>query len=163
MAWDAYLTGDGLQGESQRAGHEDEIELVGFDFGGSNPTSVGVGKGGGVGTVNLADFNIIKKTDASSATLFQHMCTGQHFPTCKVTMYKSGGDAGPVEFLLFEFEEAYVTNITWSGSEGGEEIPTESVSFAFGKVTITYNQQAPDGTVAGSFVGAWDIRTGEAG
>ena len=159
-AWDAYLTVDGVTGESQRAGHEGEIELISFDQGGSNPSSVGIGSGGGTGTVNLTSFNFMKKTDAASAQLFQHMCTGKHFPTAKVTLYKSGGDGGAVDYLSFDFEEVYVDNITWSGSEGGDGIPMESVSMSFGKFTITYNEQNPDGTKGGSHVGSWDVRTG---
>lgn len=160
MAWDAYLTVDGVSGESQRSGHEGEIELIAFDFGGSNPSSVGIGSGGGTGTVNLSGFNFVKKTDAASAELFAKMCTGNHFPTAMLTMYKSGGDAGAVDYLLFEFEEVYVDAINWSGSEGGDGVPTESVSFSFGKVTITYNEQNPDGTKGGSHVGSWDVRVG---
>lgn len=160
MAWDAFLEVDGVSGESQRSGHEGQIELISFDFGGSNPSSVGIGSGGGTGTVNLAGFNFIKKTDAASAELFQHMCTGNHFPVATLTMYKSGGDAGAVDYLIFAFEEVYVDAINWSGSEGGDGVPTESVSFSFGKVEITYNEQNPDGTKGGSHVGSWDVRTG---
>ena len=158
-AWDAFLEVDGVSGESQRAGHEGQIELRAFDFGGTNPSSVGVGSGGGTGTVNLSSFNFMKKTDASSAEMFQRMCTGTHFPTATLTMYKSGGDAA-LDYLLFEFEEVYVDNITWSGSEGGDGVPDESVSFSFGKVVITYNEQNPDGTKGGAHVGSWDNRTG---
>lgn len=160
MAWDAYLTLDGVTGESQRAGHEGQIELISFSFGGSNPSSIGVGKGGGTGTVNLSSFSFIKQTDAASTELFKRMCQGMHFPTANITMYKSGGDA-PLDYLLFDFEEVYVDNITWSGQEGGSEIPTEQVSMSFGSVKMTYNEQNPDGTKGGAHEGGWDVRTGE--
>ena len=160
MAWDAYLTIDGVSGESQRQGHEGEIELIAFNFGGSNPSSIGIGSGGGTGTVSLSSFTITKKTDASSAELFQHMCTGEHFPVGKLTMYKSGGAAGALAFLVYEFEDMYVDNISWSGAEGGDNIPMESISFSFGKVTITYPEQNVDGTAGGDHVGSWDVRVG---
>lgn len=160
MAWDAYLTVDGVSGESQRKGHEGEIEIISFSFGGSNPSSVGIGSGGGTGTVNLSSVNFVKMTDAASAELFKHMCMGKHFPKAKMTAYKSGGDK-PLDYLIFEFEEFYVDNISWSGSQGGSEIPTESVSASFGSVKITYNEQNPDGTKGGAHEGGWDVRTGE--
>ena len=160
MAWDAYMTVDGVSGESQRKGHEGEIEVISFSFGGSNPSSVGVGSGGGTGTVNLSSFNMMKKTDAASAEMFAHMCSGKHFPTGTVTLYKSGGDAGALAYLVYEFEELYVDNIQWSGSEGGDNIPMESVSMSYGKVVITYTEQKPDGTAGGDHVGSWDVRTG---
>jgi len=159
MAWDAFLTLEGVSGESQRAGHEGEIELISFSFGASNPSSIGIGSGGGTGKVTLSSFNVMKKTDASSVGMFRASCNGQHFPTAKATLYKSGGDTA-LQYLLFEFEEVYVDNIQWSGAEGGDNVPMESVSFSFGKVTITYTQQNPDGTAGGDFQGSWDIRTG---
>ncbi len=157
--WDAYMTVEGVTGESQREGHEGEIELKSFSFGGSNISSVGQGGGGGTGTVSLSEFSILKMTDATSAELFQHMCDGEHFPTAKVTLYKSGGSAGPLDYLVYDFEEVYVTSVQWSGSEGGDPVPHEQVSFAFGKVGITYAEQNQDGTRGGDHVGSWDVRT----
>ncbi len=158
MAWDAYLTVEGVSGESQRSGHEGQIEIIAFSFGGSNPSSVGVGGGGGTGTVNLSSFTVTKKTDASSAELFQQMCQGVHFPTAELTMYKSGG-AAALPYLVYKFEELYVDSIQWSGSEGGDNIPMETVSFSFGKVVVEYTEQNPDGTAGGVHVGQWDVRT----
>jgi type VI secretion system secreted protein Hcp len=159
MAWDAYLTLEGVKGESQREGHEGEIELISFSFGATNPSSIGIGGGGGTGKVSLSSFNVMKKTDASSVGMFKASCAGQHFPTAKASLYKSGGKE-PLLYLLFEFEEVYVDNIQWSGAEGGDNIPMESVSFSFGSVTITYTQQNPDGTAGGDFQGGVDVRTG---
>jgi len=158
--WDAYLTVEGVTGESQRAGHEGEIELISFSFGASNPSSIGIGSGGGIGKADLSTFSFFKHTDASSAELFKHCCAGKHFPTAKVTMYKAGGDGGALDYLIFEFEEVYVDHIQWSGSEG-EGIPVEEVAFSFGKVVVTYNQQDAEGAKAGSFMGSWDVRTGQ--
>ena len=157
--WDAYLTVEGVKGESQRAGHEEEIELISFSFGASNPSSVGIGKGGGVGAVDLHSFTFEKHTDAASADMFKHCCSGKHYPQAKLTFYKAGGDGGALDYLIFELEEVFVDNIQWSGSEGAG-IPSEMVSFSFGKVVVTYNQQDEKGAKAGSFMGSWDVRTG---
>jgi type VI secretion system secreted protein Hcp len=159
-SWDAYLTVDGVTGESRRSGHEGEIEIQSFSFGSTNPSSVGLGGGGGVGKVSLSSFSFIKYTDAASAELFKQCCKGKHFPTAKLTLYKAGGEGGPLDYLLFEFEEVYVDSISWSGSAGGEGIPMESVDFSFGKVVVTYNQQDESGAKSGSFMGSWDVRTG---
>jgi len=159
--WDAYLTVEGVDGESQRDGHEGQIELVSFSFGASNPSSIGIGAGGGIGAVDLQAFTFEKSTDAASAELFKACCQGNHFKTAVVTLYKAGGTGGPVDYLIFEFEEVYVDNIQWSGSEV-IGIPTEVVSFSFGKVVVTYNQQDSGGAKSGSFMGSWDVRTGKA-
>jgi len=159
MAWDAYLEIEGLKGESLKKGHEGQIEVIGFSFGAQNQSSVGIGGGGGAGVVSLSSMSIMKKTDAGSAELFQYICTGEHFPKAKLTMYKSGGAAGPLPYLTMDFEELYPDSIQWSGSQGGDDVPSESVTFAFGKVTFTYSEQNEDGTKGGDHVGSWDVRT----
>ncbi len=158
MATDAYLfLSDEVGGESQRAGHEGHIEVLAWSFGGMNPASVGIGSGGGVGSVTLQDFNITKYTDSSTAALFQMMCEGQHFPEAKLTLYKAGGSAGALPYLTYEFQEVYITSMSLGGS-GAEDLPTENVTFAFGKLVMTYTQQSSDGTATGDYVGSWDVR-----
>jgi type VI secretion system secreted protein Hcp len=47
--------------------------------------------------------------------------------------------------------------VQWSGSTGGDDAPTESVSFVFGKMQIDYQPQGPDGKPLGGAVhGGWD-------
>lgn len=161
MAIDMYLTlpTSDIAGESTRAGHEGEIEVIAWSFGGANPTSLGVGGGGGAGTVALNELTITKYLDASSAELFQAMCLGEHFQTAKMTAYKSGG-AAAVAYLTLEFEQLYPTGLS-SGGSMGEDVFTESVTFSFAKVIVTYTEQGPDGTAGGDHVGSWNILTGE--
>lgn len=159
MAWDVYLQIEGVKGESKRDGHVEEIELDSFSLGGSNPASVGQGSGGGTGTVSLSSFSISKKTDAASTALFSAMCNGDHFPKAKLTMFVSGGKKA-LEKLVYEFEEVFVDSMNWSAGDGGGAVPNESISFAFGKITITYKAQNPDGTEAGAYPTSWDVRTG---
>lgn len=156
MAIDMYLTVEGISGESQRVGHEGEIEVLAWSFGGSNSSSIGIGGGGGAGKVSLQEISITKYLDASSAEIFQAMCKGEHFPTATMVAYKGGGEALP--YLKLEFEELYPTSQSMGGS-GGEDIFTENVSFAFGKVVVTYTEQGDAGTASGDHVGQWDVRT----
>jgi type VI secretion system secreted protein Hcp len=156
MAQNAFLTLDGIKGESAMDGHKDEIEILSFSFGGSNPASVGRGGGAGTGSVTLDRFQCVKYVDASSAGIFQNLCLGRHFPKAKLTVYKASGGA-PLPYLVYDFEEVFVDNQQWSGVGNGADSPTESLSFAFRKVVVTYNQQKPDGSKGGAFVASWDI------
>jgi type VI secretion system secreted protein Hcp len=106
--------------------------------------------------VSVSSFNIMKKTDGASPMLFLTCCQGDHYATAVVTLNKAAGKS-PIDFLKYEFEEVYVDNITWSGSSGGDDSPMESVSFSFGKVSITYTPQKPDGSKGSPAVGAWDL------
>jgi type VI secretion system secreted protein Hcp len=159
MAFDAYLKIDGVKGESKSKGFEDQIELLSFSWGASNPTTVGSGSGSGAGKVSISSFNLMKKTDAASGPIFQACCAGKHFPEATVTLRKSGGDA-PIDYLVYKFSEVYVDKVQWSGSSGGDDLPMENVSFTFGKVQFTYTPQSATGGEEGPVVGGWDIRAG---
>ena len=51
MALEAFLKIEGIPGESRKQGHADEIDILSFSFGASNPTTVGKGTGAGASSV----------------------------------------------------------------------------------------------------------------
>ena len=159
MAFDTFLKVEGVDGESTRAGFEKWIEIYSFSWGASNPITIGTGTTGvSAGKVSISSFNIMKKTDAASPVLFQHCCAGKHFPTAHVTLNKSTGDEKkPLDYLTYEFTEVFVESIQWSGSAGGDDTPTESVSFAFGGVKINYTPQAATGAPGTPIRGSWSL------
>ncbi len=158
MAFDAYLKLVGITGEATRAGFEGWIEVESFSFGAANPVSIGTAStGAGAGKVSLSSFNIMKMTDSSSPTLFQKCCAGQHFATGNLVLNKAGG-AAAVKFLQYDFTEVFVDSIQWSGASGGGETPSESISFAFSSVNVTYTPQKVDGTPAAAVVAGWNIK-----
>lgn len=165
MAFDTFLKftgGNDVKGESTATGHEGEIEIYSFSFGASNPVTVGSGSTGlSGGKVSISSFNVMKKTELSSAKLFAACCSGQHYPTAVVTLRKATGvDGGQQTFLQYDFEDVMVESIQWSGSTGGDDTPTESLSVAFGKVKITYSMQDDDtGAMAPKGEASWDQTT----
>jgi type VI secretion system secreted protein Hcp len=161
MAFDTFIDIAGVEGECTAKGFEKKIEIFSFSWGASNPTTVGSGKGGiSGGKVSISSFNIMKKSEKSSTALFSACCTGEHFATATVTMRKAGGAAGQKGFLEYKFTEVMVESIQWSGSSGGDDTPTESVSLAFAKVEITYNTQSADGkTFTKAGTASWDLTT----
>ncbi len=159
MAYDTFLDLQGVQGESTAKGMENKIEIYSFSWGASNPTTISSGATGlAAGKVSISSFNIMKKTEKSSPTLFQGCCTGKHFDKATVTMRKATGDSGQQAFLTYDFTDVMVDSVQWSGSSGGDDTPTESVSFAFAKVEINYQQQDSKGGSIGKAVkGSWDL------
>ncbi len=169
MAFDTYLlVGDGKTGATGTAGEATAADLkpptgwiaiYSFSWGASNPTTVGSGSTGlSAGKVSVSSFNIMKKTENSSCDLFQACCNGQHYGTAQVVMRKAAGAAGKQGiFLQYDFTDVMVESIQWSGSSGGDDTPTESVSFAFAKVKITYNKQdEKSGAVTPANNASWD-------
>ncbi len=158
MAFDTFLELAGIEGESTAKGFEKKIEIYSFSWGASNPSSIGSGSSGlSAGKVSISSFNIMKKSDMASAKLFQRCCEGQHIATAKVTMRKAGGEAGQQIFLTYEFTSCMVDSIQWSGSSGGDDTPTESLSLAFGAVKVTYFKQDAKGKMSKAGEGAWDL------
>ncbi len=157
MAFDSYLDLKDIPGESTAKGFEKKIEIFSFSWGASAPVTIGPGTGGiSASKVSISSFNIMKKTDIASPKLFSNCCLGKHIPTMKVSMRKQTG-AGQEAFLIYDFTEVMVESIQWSGSSGGDDTPTESVSFAFGKVTVEYKTQGADGKLVAGTPVVWDL------
>ena len=155
--FDAFLSIEGVDSESTRKGFEGQIEIQSFSIGANNPTSIGAGGGAGAGKVNVGNFNVMKKTDAASPLLFQACCTGKHFPKATVTFHKAGEQQ--MVFLEYKFDTVFIEDIQWSGASGGDEVPMESLSLAFGKIEMAYTKQKPDGTPDASIVAGWNLMT----
>jgi len=162
MAFDTFLKieSPNVEGESTAKDMENQIEIYSFSWGASNPTTVGSGSTGiSAGKVSISSFNIMKKTEKSSAPLFAACCAGQHYKTATVTMRKATGTDGAQQcFLKYTFTDVMVESIQWSGSSGGDDTPTESVSLAFGKCKIDYSMQDTDsGQMKSAGSASWDL------
>lgn len=156
MAYDAFLSVDGVNGDSTRQGFEGQIEVTSFSWGAVNPVTMGPGGGSGAGKAELSTFNIAKYTDSASPALFQACASGKHFPNAKLTLHKAAGDDA-LDYLVYEFDHVYVESINWSGAAGtGDDTPQENLSLAFGKVTITYTPQSEAGEPGTPVVASWD-------
>jgi len=163
MAYDAFMWFTGGEptpkGETTDETYKGKgaFEIYSFSWGASNPVTIGsAATGAGAGKVSLSSFNIMKKLDKSSPVLFHACCTGSHYATANVALRKAGGKA--MEYLTYVFTEVFVESIQWSGSSGGDDMPTESVSFAFGKVDIKYFPQDEKGGQGTAVPASWDLR-----
>ncbi len=162
MSFDTYMkiSSPDVEGESTAKDMDKYIEIYSFSWGASNPTTVGPGSSGlAAGRASVSSFNVMKKTEKSSPMLFAACCAGQHYKKAEVVMRKATGtDGGQKPFLKYTFEDVMVESIQWSGSSGGDDTPTESVSFAFAKVKIDYyKQDEATGSMASAGNASWDL------
>lgn len=154
MAFDCFIKLNGINGAVTRKGLEKFMEVYSFSFGASNPVSVGASGGMGAGKASVSSFNLMKKSDGTSPELFQACCTGKHFPDAVIQLFKAGGTQQ--KFLEYKLEDVMVESVQWSGSGGGDDTPTESLSLAFQIITVTYQSQDDKGTVGKPIIGKWD-------
>ena len=162
MAFDTFMKIEtpNVTGESTATGMTGQFEIYSFSWGASNPVTIGSGSTGVAGgKVSISSFNVMKKSEIASATLFSACCTGQHYAKITVTMRKATGTAGGQQaFLVYTFTDCMIESIQWSGSSGGDDTPTESISVAFGQVAISYSQQtASTGAITKGSTASWDL------
>lgn len=156
MAVEMFLKLAGCDGESIATGHENEIELLGWNWGVLNQGSSSMGGGSGTGKASFQDLSITKYVDKATATILSNCAKGNHFATGVLTCRKVGGNS-PLEYLKIELDQVFVSAVQHSGNLG-DELTVESVSLNFAKVDVTYSPQSTQGTAAGSVPFKWDIR-----
>jgi type VI protein secretion system component Hcp len=103
-----------------------------WSWGASNPVDIGSGStGAGAGKASISDLNVQKNFDQCSPALFGAVVTGKHFNTLTLTQLDGNGNV----VLTLTLSEVLVSSWQMSGSVN-QDLPIESVSFAFAKVCI---------------------------
>ena len=145
MAVDMFLKLDGIEGESTDSKHKDEIEVLSFSWGVSNPATAARG-GAAAGKVSPTDFSIVKRLDTASPQLLEKICQGEHIGFGLLTLQKSGEK--PVEYLKIKLTDILISGYSTGGNNGTGE-PAEQVSFSFSSVEVSAAEQGPDGSTGG--------------
>lgn len=156
MAVDYYLNIDGVQGESKDATHTNQIDVVSFSWGASQPGTFGHGSGGTAGKVQMSDFSFTMTSNKATTALLNACATGQHIKSAILYCRKSTGKKQD-DYMIWTMQPIIVASYQTGGSSGAE-VPVDSVSLNFGKIKVEYKIQTDDkGTLAtgGSF--GWDL------
>jgi len=157
MAFDAFLRVDGAPGESMDSNHKDWIEILSYHHGVLQPVSYSASTAGGAAAerANFTTFTITKQVDKSSPKLFEASFTGRHIKEIVIEVCRAGGDKQ--KFMEIKMEQVLISSYDHDGGGAGE-FPTETVSFAPGKIYMTYSQQKRDDGVAGGNVACgWSL------
>jgi type VI secretion system secreted protein Hcp len=154
--YDAFLKIEGppLTGESSDDKHKGEIEIFDFAFNAKHAQTMGSGTGGsGAGRVALSGFRFSKRTDTTSPLLFQHCAAGTHFDKMTVCLRRAGKTQQ--EYLKYTFGTTFIESVECGGLKG-EDITTETITFAYGRIGIDYAPQKADGNLGAAIHGGWD-------
>ncbi len=157
MASDTFLQIDGIKGESTDKDHKDWIEVLSFNWGVSQMASGSASSSGG-GSTQRADFqdlSIVKELDSSSTLLNKACWGGQHIDKVVLELNRAAGDKRQ-KYMEYKMENVIISSISIGGGGGG--IPTESVTFNYGKITTTYTKQArKGGGGSGEVPAGWNL------
>ncbi|MGH9343691.1 MAG: Hcp family type VI secretion system effector [Terriglobia bacterium] len=160
MAIDYYLKLDGVEGESQAAGHEKEIELLSWSWGASNPGSLHYGSGGGTGKASAQDFSCSLRIGKGSFNLVKFCSNGKHIASGILTARKTSGSGNPQDYLTITMTEVIISSFQTGGS-GGDDVPIESISLNFAKFEYDYKVQSEDGkSMVSAGKATWDLAKG---
>jgi type VI secretion system secreted protein Hcp len=147
-----------LKGETQDKTYVGAIEIAEFSFGAENVVTIGsatTGAGGGKAT--FKEFTIKKVVDSVTPSLLTALCTGSHFGEVLLYLRKSGAAAGTIAtqtYLTFRFKMVFVSDIDISGSSG-DDVPSETVTFRYGSMQISYKPQDSTGKLGVEKMAMW--------
>lgn len=162
MAVDIILKlSNDIKGESEISGHEDEIDIVSWDWGMTQSGTGHQGHGSGGGKVNVNDMHMMKYVDLSTNDLIKKCANGTHIEKGELFVRKSGGEA-PVEYLIITMENIMITSYNTGGSANDEDKVAENLSLNFKKFEVKYTLQEASGAPGAESIAGWDVGKNEA-
>jgi type VI secretion system secreted protein Hcp len=159
MAPDIFAKIGDIKGESSDAKHKEEIEVLSFSWGVTNPGTMAAGTGAGPGKATFQDLSIVHKIDKASPLLLRACATGEHLKEVTITHRKAGKEQH--EYLIVKMSDVIITGVTHGGSN--EHPGSENVSLAFAKLDFEYKPQKADGSLEAGIHFKYDLKTSKVG
>jgi type VI secretion system secreted protein Hcp len=146
-----------IKGESVDGKHQDEIEVLSFSWGVTNPVSTTPGGGVGAGKVTFQDLSIVHNIDKASPLLLKACAQGTVLKDATITHRKSG--KGQLDYLVVKLNDVIITGVTHSGASDQPATGSETVILAFAKMDFEYKPQKPDGSLDAGIHFKYDLKT----
>lgn len=152
MAVDMFLKIDGIDGESKDSVFKGNFHLKSCDFGVEQVGTAVTGGGLGAGKAKFTDFNFVIDTQKGTQAMLVYCASGKHIPKVVLSCRKAGGKQEV--YYTAEMKDCLITNVTTSI---GEE-STDTVTFNFVSLYVSYAAQKEDGTLEGPAKGGYDLK-----
>jgi len=141
---DAYLSvrtkrAGELKGEVSAKGHENAIEVHGFQFGVAASSAIGSGQA--TAKRQYKHLVVTKRLDSSSTSLMSALATNDEIKELKLALRKPG--EGQEDFFTITLAGARVVGVDLDFDASGETV--ERASFAFTKIDVEYRVQGANG------------------
>lgn len=100
---------------------------------------------------------IVKGLDKATPALNLACCQGKHIPKVAIEICRATGTK--VKYMEYKMEDVIISGVTISGnSGGGDALPTETVTFNYGKLSWNYIEtDHQTGDVKGSIEKFWSL------
>ena len=142
MPLTGYLKLPDIEGESRRAEHEDEIDIMAADWSMAQAANMQIGSGRTSSRATVNPINLSKYYDASSPYLALACMQGKAFDEAVIAFRQDSGEVH-LDFLVITLTNVVISNYSMSGSDGSEQF-MDSFSLAFETITVKYTKQADD-------------------
>jgi type VI secretion system secreted protein Hcp len=139
---DMFLKVEGVTGEAGDAKHENEIEVVSWNW--ALQASVNAATGMAKGKARLSELQVVKRVDQATTTLMGFVNNNKLVKSAKLTVRKAG--TTPLEYFTIELEDVRITAVK-TESENTELV--EHVNLGFSKVKVSYVRQSSTGASGG--------------
>jgi type VI secretion system secreted protein Hcp len=158
MVVDMFLKIDGIQGESTDDRHRDEIDILSYAWGESQPAAAlpTASAGSAAGRVTMQDFHFVMRVNKASPKLFLACAAGAHIRNAILTVRRPGEN--PVEFIKWTFTDITVASYQTASNVPTGEPPTDQLSLRFSKIEVEYRAMRPDGSLDAPIKAGWDVQ-----
>lgn len=147
-----------IAGESRRAEHEDEIDIMSIDWNMSQASNMQQGSGRTSSRATVNPVGITKIYDASSPYLALACMQGKAFDEIVISFRQDSGEAH-LDYLKITLMNVVISSYSLNGSAMGEEI-SDSISLSFEKVKKIYTVQADDHSSGDEHEIEYDVSAG---
>jgi len=149
-----------VKGESTITGHISDMELLSYSIGVSNPVQPSPSNVGRTsGRPNFGEMVVSKKLDSTSVLLSFYCAQAKNLG--KVSLYlvrqdSEGANQEDLTYMTYDMEQTLISSVSVGGSG---DIPIETVTLNYSKITWTYIPQKDDMTAEGAVPKYWDQST----
>lgn len=152
---DFFIKIAGVDGESKDSKHGGWIDVLTFNYGVSQSSSMFTGGGGGVGKANFDVLAFTHYVDKATPNLMQYCASGKHVGTVEVSCCKVGD--GSHEYMRITLTDCIITHAGPSGSTDDARVK-ESVGISYSRIKVEVKEQNANGSMGAAVTGSWDVK-----
>lgn len=154
MSLPTHLKIAGIDGESTQKGHENEIELLDWNWGVENAAKPAAGSGSATGKAVARALVFTHRYDRASPQLAKACAQGKHLAAATLSARKAG--KGQQDFLTVTLKNVLVASVSVSGDV--EQIG-ESVALTYEQIEVTYRPLDARGGLGNGVGFGWNLKT----
>jgi type VI secretion system secreted protein Hcp len=139
-----YMNYQGIQGESTASGYANWIDVSSWSWG-ATQSGAQLGK--------FAPATVTVPMSRAVLPILMQLAQHKSSPTVTLDFVKTS-PVNSSTYLRFVFSNVFTTNVSWSS---GGDSPTESITFVYGKLLITYQYQSPTGGSTIPYRMCWNL------